>query len=132
MGPFWMVQFSGGAPWHFPRPKAQLNHNRHTSCMCLTYLSPGANGPVLTNPNMSLNILERYKSGGNSSDESFVAILGLVFLCGFNGIEFNSDRWVCTKAPFNFFIQGFDQVLYVSINTLRNKNSCIPNLNKLI
>ena len=42
-------------------------------------LSPGANGPVLTSPNMSLNLLERYKSGGKSSDESFIAILSLVF-----------------------------------------------------
>ena len=43
------------------------------------FLYLGANGPVLTNPNMSLNLLERCKSGGKSSDESFIAILSLVF-----------------------------------------------------
>ena len=32
------------------------------------FLSPGANVPVLSNPNMSLNLLERFKSGGKSSD----------------------------------------------------------------
>ena len=68
------------------------------------FLSPGANGPVLTNPNMPLNLLERYKSGGKSSEESFAAILRFFFVCGFNGIEFKSDRCVCTKAPFSFFI----------------------------
>ena len=67
------------------------------------FLSQAENGPVLTNRNMSLNLLERYKSGGNSSDESFVVILSLIF-CGFNGIELDSDRWVSTKAPFNVFI----------------------------
>ena len=43
------------------------------------FLSPGENGPVLTNPNMSLNFLEIYKSGGKSSDASFISILSLVF-----------------------------------------------------
>ena len=43
------------------------------------FLSPAENGSVMTNPNMSLNLLERYKSGANSSDESFVSILSLVF-----------------------------------------------------
>ena len=43
------------------------------------FLSPSANGNVLTNPNMPLYLLERYKSGDKSSDETFLVILSLVF-----------------------------------------------------
>ena len=87
MGPFWMGTIFRRGTLAFPMVtgsiKSQQTYNLFVpfsmSAGCSDFLSPGANGPVLTNPNMPLNLLERYKSGGNSSDESFEAILSLVF-----------------------------------------------------
>ena len=75
--------------------RLKLNNDRHTSCVSsmsaryFDFLSPAGNGPVFTNPNVSINLLERYNSGGKSSDESFVAILSLI-LFGVASMVLNS------------------------------------------
>ena len=111
MGPFWMGTILRRGTLAFPMATGSIKSQwmyklcvpSSMSARYSDFLSPAENGPVLTNPNMSLNLLERYKSGANSSDASFVSILSLVF-CGLNGIEFDSDRWVAPRPHLFFFI----------------------------
>ena len=65
MGPFWMGTILRRGTLAFPTATGSIK-SQLTYKLCVPYsmsagysdfLSPGANGPVLTNPNMSLDLL---------------------------------------------------------------------------